>query len=122
MRDEQSRNADALPALPVDVDTPQPQEEGKAVSGVPQPFMGHAADVKAPSRTPRQNPRLKQPVQHPEFETGYTIGDADTAVRIAKRHAELLVRLKLAILDGNSELEHALACEVVGLPVPPEPE
>ena len=42
--------------------------------------------------------------------------DIEEIMRIDREHAALLVRLKEAILAGDTLLEHELAREIVGLP------
>ena len=44
---------------------------------------------------------------------------ARTILEIGERRRMLLVRLKAAILDGDSRAEHAIARELVGLPPDP---
>ena len=45
--------------------------------------------------------------------------DIETIMRIDREHAERLLRLKQAILDGDAPLEHQIARELVGLPREP---
>ena len=45
-----------------------------------------------------------------------TRAEIEVILRIEREHAALLLRLKQAILAGDSLLEHQLAREVVGLP------
>jgi hypothetical protein len=44
---------------------------------------------------------------------------ARTMLEIGEKRRQLLVRLKTAILDGDSRAEHAIARELVGLPPDP---
>jgi hypothetical protein len=44
---------------------------------------------------------------------------ARTILEIGEKRRMLLVRLKAAILDGDSRAEHAIARELVGLPPDP---
>ena len=45
-----------------------------------------------------------------------TRAEIETILRVEREHAALLLRLKQAILAGDTMLEHQLAREVVGLP------
>jgi hypothetical protein len=65
-------------------------------------------------------PRGKSQARAARQTPDVTYADIDRFVRIAKADAERRLRLKQAILNGDSKLEHALAREVCGLP--PEPE
>jgi hypothetical protein len=48
-----------------------------------------------------------------------TSHQARTILEIGEKRRILLVRLKAAILDGDSRAEHAIARELVGLPPDP---
>jgi len=55
-------------------------------------------------------------MKNPEDKMPLTRADMEAILAAGRERVQLLYELKSAILDGDSEREHALAREICGLP------